>query len=85
MSATVLTFPLCDGTLTGEHIMTVRASLIERMARELINAGTYADYADSISTLVKTGHYSRFDIMACLDDVRQVVAQHLVATEMSAS
>lgn len=80
----VLTFPLPDGPLTSDHVMTARAALIHRMARELIAAGTYADYADSILTLVKASH-SRFDIYACIDEARQVAVQHKVAMEMCQS
>lgn len=82
---TVLTFPLPDGPLTSDHVMTARAALIHRMARELIAAGTYADYADSVLTLAKSGSYSRFDIMACIDEARQVAVQHKVAMEMCQS
>ena len=67
------TFALADGPLTADHVMTARQLLIHRMARELINAGTYADYSDSFLTLVKAGH-SRFDIYACIDDARQEIS-----------
>lgn len=82
---TVLTFPLPDGPLTGcDQVITERAALIYRMAREILNAGTYGDYRDSILTLVKAGH-SRFHILTLIDDVRQVAVQHKVAVEMGQS
>ena len=81
---TITTFPLPDGPLLGsEIVITERAALIYRMARELLNAGTYGDYRDSVLTLAKSGSYSRFDILTNIDDVRQVAAQHQVAMEMA--
>lgn len=81
---TTLTFPLPDGPLSDHHVMTARAALVHRMARELIKAESYGNYSDSMLTLIKGGH-SRFDIFACIDDARQVAVQHKVAMEMCQS
>jgi hypothetical protein len=73
----ITTFPLPDGPLIGcDQVITERAALIYRMAREILAAGTYGDYRDSILTLAKSGAYSRFDILTLIDDARQVAAQH---------
>lgn len=81
--ATVLTFPLPDGPLIGcDMVITERAALIYRMARELLNSETYGNYSDAMLTLVKAGH-SRFHIMTLIDDARQVAVQHKVAMEMT--
>lgn len=83
--AIITTFPLPDGPLIGaDFVITERAALIYRMARELINDGTHGHHGDAIVTLVVAGH-DTFNIMALIDDARQVAAQHLVTMEMMIS
>lgn len=81
--ATILTHPLFEGALSPEPIMTARAALIHRMARDLLKAGTFAHHGESIVTLVRAGH-ATFDVMTLIDDARQTAMQHAVAMEMAA-
>jgi hypothetical protein len=68
--------PLIDVSLSAE-----RASLVAQMAADLLAKDAFADRGKSVRTLM--GRYSTFEIMALLDDARQVAMQHVVAMEMA--
>jgi hypothetical protein len=75
--------PMFDGPISLDAVRTERASKVGRMAHVLLDNRCYADHGDSIMVLVASGRFSTFDIMACIDDARQVATQYAVEMEMA--
>lgn len=67
--------------IDGSIINTQRNDLVQRMAEDLIAAGTFGDERDAIMTLV--GKYPPVQICHLIDDVRQAAQQEIVAWEMA--
>lgn len=81
MSITTI-HPICDGPISLDTIRNERASKVAAMAHALLDNHCYADHGDSIMILVGCG-FSTFEVMALIDDARQVATQHAVEIEMA--
>ena len=73
---------LVDGPLMAPA--TRRKLMIERMAKDLVEADAMRARSDAIEALRAKG-YLRFDIFTFLDEVIVVAFQEIVAKEMSES
>lgn len=71
---------LVDGPLMAPAAR--RKLMIERMARDLVEADAMCNRDDAISVL-RAKDYPRFDIFAFVDEVIAVAFQKIVAKEMS--
>jgi hypothetical protein len=73
---------LVDGALSANP-RTQREAAVQHMAADLLKLGTYGSEREAIRSLF--GRYRAGEIMALLDDARQLAAQEAVAEVMSAS
>jgi hypothetical protein len=71
---------LVDGALAANP-RSQRETAVKRMAADLLKLGTFASERDAIRSLF--GRYKAGEIMALLDDARQLAAQEAVAKVMS--
>lgn len=71
---------LIDGPLVDTKAL--RTALIERMANDLITAGTANSEVAAMRTL-RAKSYHMADIVMLIDDVRNVAFQEIVASEVS--
>lgn len=79
----VISFPLIDGSLVNwqQH----RENLARLMAEDLVERDAWHTEGEAVRALYRTRKYKMGDIMALVDDVRQIAMQTLVAKEMGGS
>lgn len=75
------TILLLDGPLSVSG-PTKRQRLVSDMASDLIRFDAFRSEDEAIRSLYGTGRYQTFDIMALIDDARQVAMCEVVAREM---
>lgn len=79
---TVIHFPLIDGSLVP--LRQYHQDLTQRMADDLVRFNAFSNEQDSIRSLYGTRQYKMVDIMALIDDARQIAMQSVVAKEIGA-
>lgn len=70
---------LIDGPLNSQSL---RTALLQRMANELLQAGTAGSETAAMRTLRDAGH-AMADIVMLVDEARQAAVEDVVAKEMA--
>lgn len=78
---TVIYFPLIDGSLVP--LRHRHQELAQRMADDLVRLDAFQQERTAIRVLFESRQYKMLDIMALIDDARQIAMQDAVAREMS--
>ncbi len=73
-----------DRLLDAGLVNVARNSMVARMAAVLVRKHTFGDEEDARFSLRYAG-FTMAEIVMCIDDARQVAAQHVVAMEMAGS
>lgn len=75
------TILLLDGPISVSGALSRRQRLVSDMAQVLLKYDAFRSEALAMNTLF--GRWSTFDVLACLDDARQVAMQETVAEAMA--
>lgn len=76
---------LLDGPISVSGALSRRQRLVSDMAQVLLQYEAFRNEDDAFRTLFNRKKWSTFDIMACVDDARQVGFQEVVYREMGES
>lgn len=77
------TILLLDGPISVSGALSRRQRLVSDMAQVLLKYDAFRSEADAQRCLFALKRWSSFDILACMDDARQVAMQETVAGVMS--
>jgi len=77
------TILLLDGPISVSGALSRRQRLVSDMAQALLKYDAFRNEADAMRCLLVQRRWSTFDVLACLDDARQVAMQEMVAEAMA--